>query len=146
MTKKKTAAVVAVAFGLTATATGSYATTGTTADAGSNETAASTAAQSSAVKIDRLKTNVAKSTDDQSQRRRCVGKRKIRNLKLFMTYKRAMRRLPRATYKNRSGGLLFRSFNACTSSISNDLDLVFKKKGRKKNRKWRLYNVSVYWR
>lgn len=142
MTKKKTAAVVAVAFGLTATATGSYATG---AYDGSSDRA-NTTAQQSAVKVDKLRTNVASSTDAQSERRRCVGKKKIRNLKILMPYKRVMRRLPRATYKNQSGGLRFRSFNACFSSITNDLDLVFKKKGRKKNRKWRLYDIGVYWR
>ncbi|MDN5855627.1 MAG: hypothetical protein L0K86_22865, partial [Actinomycetia bacterium] len=78
MTKKKTAAVVAVAFGLTATATGSYATT----SSGGSEDAARTTAQHSAVKVDKLRTNVAKSTDAQSERRRCVGKKKMRRIRV----------------------------------------------------------------
>ena len=145
MTKKKTAAAVAVAVGLSATATGSYAAV--SPSEGSGDAVAKTA-ERAAVKVDRSQSAAAdrSSTAQDGERRRCVTAKRMRKIKLFMTHKRAMKRLPKPTRRSQSGGLRFRYFNACTSSLKTDFDLVFKKRGKGKNRKWRVYDISVYWR
>lgn len=143
MTKtKKTAAAVAVAFGLTATATGSYAVT---APDGSGDAAIKTAERAT-VKVDRGQSTEADRAGDQNgERRKCINAKKMRKIRVFMTQKQAMRKLPKPTRKSQSSGLRFRYFNACTSSLDTDFNIVLKKKGHKKNRTWRVYQVDVYW-
>lgn len=138
---KKTCVAAVITVGMTVTAAGSYASTSTDSTSAS-EAAASVQADRAAVKEQRALTAAsADVTATDAAKRKCVSKKKIRHLRVFMKYKKVMKRLPRATYKNQSGGLKFRSFNACTSSLSTDLDLVFKKL----HRKWTVYDVSVYW-
>ena len=138
MTKTKTAAAVAVAFGLSATATGSYAVT---APDGSGDASSSTA-ERAIVKADNAKsTNADRTKAGADERRRCIKPKKMRKIRVFMPYKRVMKILPKATRKSQSGGLRFRHFNSCTSSLSTDFTVVFKKK----NRKWKTYQVDVFW-
>ncbi|UPK76659.1 hypothetical protein MU582_08490 [Nocardioidaceae bacterium SCSIO 66511] len=136
MITKKMVAATAVAAGLTATAGASYAAN----DGSDAEQAATAKTQSAVVKADRAKTAAAAKTSAEAKRK-CVSVKKMKRIRVFMPYKKVMKILPKATRKSQSGGLRFRYFNACTSSLNTDFDVVFKKR----KGKWTTYDVSVFW-
>lgn len=141
MSIKKSVAATVVAVGLTVTASGSYASSAPEGGA-SEAVQAQRVTERAAVNEERAQTAADRTVSSaDAAKRKCVAKKKIKKLRVFQKYNRVMNRLPKATYKNTSGGLRFRSFNACTSSLDTDLDLVFKKL----KKKWRVYEVSVFW-
>ena len=137
MITKKSVAAVAVAVGMTASVgASSYASN----DGSNAEGSATTAAQRAVVKVDRAKAAAADQSTD-AAKRKCLSKKKMKRIRVFMPYKKVMRILPRPTRKSQSGGLRFRYWNSCTSSLDTDFDVVFKKR----KGKWTTYDVSVFW-